>query len=602
MIDMLTGRGRRCRAGMVGILLSLLLFGSARMEIAVEAADGQLDPTFGIDGKVTATFGGTWSDGTALAIQPDGRIVVAGVDSPDGWTFDFGVARFQTDGSLDPTFGTGGVVTTNVRQFDYARAVAIQPDGRIVVAGTVNYVHGDDFSSGDFGVVRYNADGSLDTTFDGDGMVITDIRPSTDPRQRFPDAVKGMVLQPDGKIVVFGDVREGRGGPADFVLVRYNTDGSLDATFGGGGKVITSLSFADMPAGAVSLQPDGKIVASGTLYGSTPFSDGRFILARYDANGLLDPSFDGDGIATTLFASSATALAMTRQPDGRLIVSGHAGGHFALARYDVNGALDTTFGGTGTIVTVLGSRAVSTGLAVQTDGSIVASGTIGEDLTVASDFAVVRYLADGAIDTTFGIGGLARTDIVASTDRSSAVALQFDGRLIVAGMALTNTSGEIALVRYEGPPPHALTFYLHGPDAPGTAGGFTMTPTAPAPAYARIDYSDAPAWFSDPAIHGTFLPTSTFELVLPCTAFISLPKRVRLSITDAAGGDERPLGDVSVGFRFCESRTIAVPVTTPATLAGERLKLTIQTPLPHALPLRLGSDTFLRATDFVGTP
>lgn len=602
MFSTRTARGSQWRAGILGIFVSLVLLGSARTQITIEAADGQLDPTFGVDGKVTTTFGGTWSDGTAVAIQPDGRIVVAGVSSPDGWTFDFGVARYATDGSLDATFGTGGVVTTDVRQYDYARAVAIQPDGRIVVAGTVNYVHGDDFSSGDFGVVRYNADGSLDTSFDGDGIVITDILPSSNVRLRFPDAVKGMALQPDGKIMVFGDVRDGRGGAADFALVRYNPDGSLDATFGGGGKVITSVSFNDMPAGALSLQPDGKIVAAGTLYGLTPFSTGRFVVARYDTNGMLDPSFDSDGTAMTMFVSSATALAMARQDDGRIVVAGHASGHFALARYNVDGSLDATFGGGGTIVTVLGERAVATGLGIGTDGRIVASGTIGDEVTNATDFAVVRYAADGAIDTSFGIGGLTRTDIAASTDRSSGVALQRDGRILVVGNAVAGAIGNLALVRYEGPPPHPVTFYLHGPEAPGTAGGFTMALTAPAEEYARIDYSSTPAWFSDPVLHGTFLETSTFELVLPCTAFMSLPKTVRLSVTDAAGSDERPLGEVSVGFRFCERRTIAVPVTTPTTLMGERLKLTIWTPLSHELPLRLGDDTFLRATDFVGTP
>jgi uncharacterized delta-60 repeat protein len=219
---------------------------------AAVAAPGALDPTFGTGGEVTTDFGGSDS-AEAVGIQSDGKIVTAGSTFSGGLQH-FVLARYNADGNLDSSFGSGGKVTTDFGGFDAASALVIQPDGRIVAAGR---------GSGDFALARYNADGSLDPTFGSGGKVTTDFGGSDD--------AFGVALQADGKIVAAGQ------GGSDFGLARYNADGSLDPTFGSGSRVTTDLGgFED--AIAVALQNDGKIVITGQK-----FSGGfqQFALARY---------------------------------------------------------------------------------------------------------------------------------------------------------------------------------------------------------------------------------------------------------------------------------------------------------------------------------
>jgi len=183
--------------------------------------------------------------------------------------------------------------------------VAVQPDGRIVTAG---------MKDDDFAVARYNRDGSLDTSFDSDGKVTTDFGVAV-------DAARGVALHPDGRIVAAGF-----GG--DFVLARYNSDGSLDTSFDSDGKLITDFG-AFNPATDVAIHPDGGIVAAG-FSGDDEFD---FALARYRRDGTLDTSFDSDGKVTTNFGTSDVAQAVAIQPDGRIVAAGVSGGDFALARY-----------------------------------------------------------------------------------------------------------------------------------------------------------------------------------------------------------------------------------------------------------------------------
>ncbi len=223
--------------------------------------NGSLDTSFDTDGKVTTTIGSSYDQAFSVAIQGDGKIVVAG-DSYNGSNYDFAVVRYNSDGTLDTSFGSDGIVITDLSNYDYANSVAIQSDGKIIVVGYCNNGTNDDFA-----IVRYNTNGSLDTSFDGDGIVITDL-------SNF-DYANSVVIQSDGKIVVIGYCIIGPN--YDFAIVRYNSNGSLDTSFGGDGIVITDLSNYDY-ANSVVIQSDGKIIIAGYCYIGT-YSD--FVVVRY---------------------------------------------------------------------------------------------------------------------------------------------------------------------------------------------------------------------------------------------------------------------------------------------------------------------------------
>jgi uncharacterized delta-60 repeat protein len=411
-------------------------------------------PTFlSGDGIVTTAIGTSHDIATSVTIQPDGMIVVAGV-ALIGSTDDFALARYNADGSLDTSFGTGGKVTTAIgTNTDMGYSVTIQADGKIVVAG-IAVIDG----SPDFALVRYNANGSLDTSFGTGGMVTTAIVTGIN---------KGysVTVQPDGKIVVGGHVYIGS--TYDFALVRYNANGTLDTSFGTGGKVTTAIVTAWDIGNSVTIQPDGKILVAGqATIGSTQ----DFAMVRYNANGTLDTSFGTGGKVTTdIGTSHDQGKSVTIQPDGKIVVAGQArfgsNDDFALVRYNADGSLDTSFGTGGKVTTAIGT-AWDSGYSVtlQPDGKIVVAGIAYIGSTY--DFALVRYNADGSLDTSFGTGGKVTTAIGTSNDQGWSVTIQADGKIVVAGLATIGSTQDIAVVRYNADGSLDTTF-----DRAGTLGG-----------------------------------------------------------------------------------------------------------------------------------
>ena len=242
-------------------------------------------------------------------------------------------------GAVDTCFGTNGTVTTDITaDRDYSRALALQSDGKIVIAGISGYSA--TAANADFTVVRYNTDGSLDTTFDGDGIVITDIGPGTND----DDYCRGMAIQPDGKIIIGG---RSFLSPTTYglVAVRYNTDGSLDTTFDSDGKAQFEMP-AIVEMYGFALQSDGKILVAGRSFLNGMFTG---LIVRFNPNGSLDTSF-GSGGSTTASVSGIFSLAL--QSDGKIIASGTQGPDpaYAIARLNPNGSPDTTFG-TGGVTT-----------------------------------------------------------------------------------------------------------------------------------------------------------------------------------------------------------------------------------------------------------
>jgi uncharacterized delta-60 repeat protein len=420
-------------AGVGAIALVLLPLASAAY-----AAPGDLDPTFGVGGKVRVDLTSKADFPWTVAFGTGGTIVAAGETGTGGRNPKFVVARYNADGSPDASFGGDGSVTTDFTPGeDLAYAVAIEPSGKIVAAGTAG-------NNAEFAVARYNTDGSLDTTFNGDGKVTTDFTHGED----FAFIV---TIQPDGAIVAGGD---SLGRKATFALARYNTDGSLDTTFGGDGKVTTDFTshFDDLLA--LVIQPDGKILAAGGAGFEGP--NEKFALARYNTDGSLDTNFGGDGKVTTDFTPHSDVVFSARlQADGRIVAVGGASTgvkpKFALARYNTDGSLDTTFGGDGRVTTdfVPGTHGDDDAYSVdlQADGKIVAAGQAGRNFS--TKFALARYNTDGSLDTSFGDGGKVTTNLTDGYDGAYGVAVRPDGKIVAGGPSgCCDQPTMLGLVRY----------------------------------------------------------------------------------------------------------------------------------------------------------
>lgn len=391
------------------------------------ALAGALDLSFGVAGRVVTSFGDGEDEANAVAIQPDGKIVVGGLAHGD-----FGLARYDAGGNLDPTFSGDGRVATFIlgtASYDVVDAVAIQPDGKIVAAGA---------STNNFAVARYLADGSLDTTFDADGKATS----SMIGGYLATTHAYAVALQPDGKIVVAGSTNGSDGGGYPmFALARFTSDGALDTSFGGSG-VVTTAGFpgnGDCVAHAVAVQPDGKIVAAGSANGTTYFA-----LTRYDADGNLDASFGvGGRVSAAVPYSTSGAYGLVLQPDGKLLAAGNVDGNFAVYRFDAAGNLETIFDRTTTAAEVLRS------VALQPDGKLVAAGYRTKYQNVNGDFVLRRYLADGSFDLTFGTDGRVVTPVGNGFfDGGHAVALQADGRIVVVGVATNGVDNDFVVARY----------------------------------------------------------------------------------------------------------------------------------------------------------
>jgi uncharacterized delta-60 repeat protein len=360
-------------------------------------ADGTLDPGFGDGGQVVTNMIGTehdYAQATALLLQPDGKLVAVGwAVNPELGHSVFALARYNPDGTLDPTFGEGGKVlaavdrTPSISRADEAHAAALAPDGKIVVGGVTGLYPTDS------GLMRFNTDGSVDTTFGTEGRVITDMGTA--------DTIQSVAVLPDGKILAAGYGGKAGGNQfLDFTLARYNTDGSLDSTFGNGGKVLTDVSTNRDEAAALVVRPDGKIVVGGPVYVGVTFCTTDacryfgFALAQYNPDGSLDKSFGHGGIVMQDFARSSADYALQLLPDGKLAAVGYASDDFALALFNPNGTLIDTIGKKGRVTAAFGPyHEVAYAVALQPDGKIVAAGTATVDPNnlLNGDFALVRF-------------------------------------------------------------------------------------------------------------------------------------------------------------------------------------------------------------------
>ena len=403
---------------------------------------GQLDKTFGNNGIVSTSVD-KQSMAFSVAIQKDGKIIAAG-KSWNGHNNDFALVRYNSDGTLDNSFGINAKVILPVGlDEDIANSVALQSNGKIVVGG---YFYLNDGLTPLFALTRLNSNGTLDNTFGTNGFATTKIVESS---KSF-----SIAIQNDDKIIATGYYFETGGVGEGFALVRYNSDGTLDNNFGTNGIVITQISNDYDEAQSVAIQTDGKIIVGGfSGYFFVGSYDTDFVLARYNSNGTLDNTFGIKGIVVFDISDRDFLNSIAVQKDGKILAAGNYrnGDHvdFAIFKFNSNGTLDNTFGANGFVLTHIGSDdAYCTSVIVQNDGKILACGNSrnGNDY----DFNVVRYNSDGTSDNTFGTNGTVTTQVGNSDDLVGAAAIQSDGKIILAGQTFNGKNYDFAVVRYVG--------------------------------------------------------------------------------------------------------------------------------------------------------
>jgi uncharacterized delta-60 repeat protein len=349
--------------------------------------DGSLDTSFNGTGIAAATVG----TANGVAIQPDGKIIVVG-DNSNPANVDFKVVRYNANGTFDTSFDSDGIVETAVREgVDVAYAVAIQPDGKIIVSGRSD--SNPTFVTS-FAMVRYNTNGSLDTTFDTDGIVIT-----PGPGNAITDS---FALQPDGKIVVAHNIFFSSSFSYGLAVLRYNSDGSPDTTFNMTGSLSTTVG-TNVEFASVALQRDGKIVVACSSYTSNA-AGYDFWVVRYNSDGSLDQSFGTEGMVVTPIGAGAAfdvPKSIAIQANGKILVGGTSptasNKDFATVRYNKNGSLDQKFGVGGIVKTDVGGNADAiNAIAVQRNGRIIAAGESDVGSAGTRKFALARYIGDAA--------------------------------------------------------------------------------------------------------------------------------------------------------------------------------------------------------------
>ena len=413
--------------------------------------DGTLDNSFGEGGKVVTDFGGNYDIIQAIALQPDGRIVVAGYTVWDRYDTDFALARYNKDGTPDLSFGDGGrVVTDFFGKEDRARCIVIREDGRIVAAGSAlnDQIY--------FALARYTSDGKLDRSFGTEGKLWNELA-------KFY-TVSDIVFHNNQQFVVAAakerDYRDGQNYTTSFLLFRYHSDGRLDTTFGKKGKVTVPSTTRTDIGKVVALQSDGKILLAGwpnVIARSQPVA-----ITRYNRNGRQDKSF-GEKAGTAIpFPQHAMAKRIAIQSNGGFIIAGDISNYLGspgltlvLTRYDKDGRLDSSFGEKGKVITPYNGFSTSFAIAFQPDGKIIMSGHSKENYP--ADFMLARYEATGSLDSEFGSQGTVYTNFYGITDKAPAFTLARDEKRS-SKKVLSGVPGEpppIPLVNERGVPSSA---------------------------------------------------------------------------------------------------------------------------------------------------
>jgi uncharacterized delta-60 repeat protein len=396
-----------------------------------------LDQTFDLDGWATIDFGNTEERAGSAVLQSNGKIVVAG-SSYNGTSTEITIVRYNSNGSLDTSFDNDGKVSTNISSSPYGTSVALQSDGKIVVAGT-------SFGSNTF-VARFNSNGIIDSSFDADGIATATIGSVSH---------NSLTIQSDGKIVLVGRISSGSNG--QIAVIRYNSNGSLDNSFDLDGVVTTTIGTNSW-ASSLALQPDGKLVVTGN---SDNGSDLDIVILRYNNDGSIDNTFDLDGIVTTTIGNDDDyAASISLQNDGKIVIAGtkmNPGGStnassIVVVRYNINGSLDTSFNANGKVITDIvnpDDDETVTSVVLQSDGKIMLTGRSYNGGMIGYFYMfLVRYNVNGSLDTNFGTNGVVTSSGSGTNCQGYSVIFQVDNKLVVAGTCGFLPNTDFAIFRY----------------------------------------------------------------------------------------------------------------------------------------------------------
>lgn len=401
---------------------------------------GDLDTTFDFDGTLIFNFTEGGNGASSMVLQPDGKIVIGGGAITDVFT-DFALVRFNMNGTVDTTFGDMGIVSTSIGPFnDFCHNLALQEDGKIVAIGHtyLNSIGSETICA----LARYLPDGNPDPDFGDDGIITTDIGPNE-------QLLHSAAIQEDGKIVAAG--YSGDMGNHAFAVLRYLENGELDNDFNDDGILTFGLGAGTSSANSIVIQPENTILVGGFAHNGT---DDDFVLFRLDTAGIFDMDFGIDGVVVSDFFEEWNRInAIAIQPDGKIVAAGYSGEFpeydFAVARYYTDGTIDSSFNFTGLRLTDLGSgNDIAESVIIQPDGKIVAAGSF---LPGSYQYALIRYNSDGLLDNSFNDDGIVTTNIPGVvSEQLNISAWQPDGKIICAGGGISGGEGYFTMARYIG--------------------------------------------------------------------------------------------------------------------------------------------------------
>ena len=423
------------------------------------AQSGTLDTTFGTSGKVTTSLSTTNITSDIIystIIQPDGKILTAGT-SLETARYKFALARYLTNGNLDTTFGTAGIVITDIGVITSGGITVemkLQLDGKIVVIGTHQDTQND---LSKIALVRYNSNGTLDASFGTNGVVFSNFN-------NYDNEGNGLFIQANGKILAATFAfSSNNNNESNYNIFRYNSNGILDNSFGINGVVsinlglnIVNLNSSDVATIIIELA-NGKILVAGKSDSMPTNGENNFAIIQLNSNGTLDTSFGTMGKVFIDFSLDDQVAAMQITATNKIILGGTlfynsgANSKIGIVQLNANGTIDTTFGTAGKIITTINSSTnndVLEDLQLQANGDIIVGGTTQNSNTlIGLDFALVKYFINGNLDTNFGTNGFAITDFNNSTEFINSIAIQSNNKIIATG-AFAVSNSKFALARY----------------------------------------------------------------------------------------------------------------------------------------------------------